>query len=781
MQNIELQQWKVTEAPLLPLRNLVVFPLMTVPLIIGRDRSVAAVEEAYSKDKKIFITAQKSEVIDEPTINQLYLDGVGCEILQIQQKMPDSSLRIIVEGLKRIHINKINEGENFAMAKVSLIPDTAEITPQIRAFMRVLVEKFDEYFKINRKLLPDALLGLSEVESPHDLCNIVAANINLSIPDKQEILGISEAEKRLERLIDMVSSELAIMELQSKIESEVRNKIGKTQKEFYLREQMRAIQKELGESGSEFSSEISIYKKKLNDRPNLPQYVTEAVNEQLEKLEKMPSMAAEAAVVRNYLDWIFSLPWEKKTNDCIDIKDAKRILDEDHYNLNEVKERILEYLAVRKLAPKAKSPILCLVGPPGVGKTSLGKSVARAMSRQFVRMSLGGIKDEAEIRGHRRTYVGALPGRIVQGMKLASSSNPVFLLDEIDKVGLDFRGDPTSALLEALDPEQNTAFSDHYLEIPYDLSDVLFITTANVTHTIPRALFDRMEYISIPGYTQYDKVHISKNFLIPKQLDSNGLTPKDLELTDDAVSKIIRSYTREAGLRTLERKIATIMRKVAKAKVEKGSKKKVVIKQDNVQEYLDIPIFKVDITLKKDEVGVATGMAVTENGGEVLFIESTVMDGSGKLILTGQLGDVMKESATAALSFARSHRDELGIIDTFNAEKTDVHIHFPEGAVPKDGPSAGVGIITSLVSAISGIPVRSDIAMTGEITLRGTVLPIGGVKEKVLAAHRYGIHTVILPKDNEADTTQIPPEIKAEMVFIFVENVFEVVKNALRQ
>ncbi len=773
-------KWELTEAPFVPLRNLVMFPGMTVPLIIGRERSVAAVEEAYANDRMIVVCTQKSEMVDEPGASDLYDVGVGCEILQLQQKMPDGNLRVIAEGIRRVKIKKFVDGEKFTKAIVEPFIETFEMTPEIKALMRVLTGKFDEYFRINKRLLPEMLLGLSEIEEPNQMADIVAANIGLSISEKQEILSIEPTRDRLSRLIDLVSSELEVLNIQNKIESEVRNKIDKTQKEFYLREQLKAIQKELGESSSEFSNDISEFRKKLEGRPNLPVYVVEAINEQLDKLEKMPSMAAEAAVVRNYLDWIFSLPWEVKTEDCIDIKQAKQILDEDHYDLDEVKERILEYLAVRKLSPKAKSPILCLVGPPGVGKTSLGKSIARAMGRKFVRVSLGGIKDEAEIRGHRRTYVGALPGRIVQGIKLAGSSNPVFLLDEIDKVGLDFRGDPTAALLEALDPEQNTAFSDHYLEIPYDLSGVLFVTTANVSHTIPRALFDRMELITIPGYTQYDKIHIAKKFLIPKQLKENGLTADDVELPDETIDGVIRLYTREAGLRTLERRIASIMRKVAKNKVETGKLEKTTILPENLSDYLDVPIFKSDVQLKKDEVGIATGLAVTENGGEVLFIECTLMEGSGKLILTGQLGDVMKESATAAMSFVRSHRKELGLPESYSADKTDIHIHFPEGAIPKDGPSAGIGIITSLVSAISGLPVRSDVAMTGEITLRGSVLPIGGVKEKVLAAHRYGIKTVILPKDNEADSKKIPADVLSEIKIVFVENVFDVIKIAIK-
>ncbi len=773
------KKWTRKEAPLLPLRNLVMFPGMTVPLIIGREKSINAVEKAYETDKFIVCTAQISEQIDDPTSNELYTVGVGCEIMQIQQKMPDGNLRIIIEGLQRVKITKFIDMDRMAVVSVTPLIDKTPVTPEIIALMRVLMEKFEEYIKINKRLVPEMLFGLDSIDEPHLLVDIVSTHLNISIEAKQQILATEPIKTRLEMVIEVLSKELEIITLQGKIENEVKTKIDKGQKEFYLREQLRAIQKELGESSSEFSSEIGNYKKKLEDRPNLPKHVVDAINDQLDKLEKMPPMAAEATVVRNYLDWMFDLPWEIKTEDSIDISQSKKILDEDHYDLEEVKERILEFLAVRKLAPKVKSPILCLVGPPGVGKTSLGKSVARAMGRKFVRISLGGIKDEAEIRGHRRTYVGALPGRIIQGMKTAGSSNPIFLLDEIDKVGVDFRGDPTSALLEALDPEQNTTFSDHYLEIPYDLSEVLFITTANVTHTIPRALFDRMEVIFIPGYTEFDKVFISKNFLIPKQLEANGLSKDDVQLTDEAISKIIKNYTREAGLRTLERKIATLMRKLARKKVESKKWKKVKIEEKDVESYLDIPIFKSEAHLKRDEIGVATGLAVTEMGGEVLFVETTTMEGSGKLILTGQLGDVMKESAQAAMSFVRSHASELGIPDDFKVDKYDIHIHVPEGATPKDGPSAGVALTTSLVSAIRRVPVRSDVAMTGEITLRGKVLPIGGVKEKVLAAHRYGVRKVLLPADNKPDVTKVPEQIRNEMNFVFVESIDEVLKEAL--
>ena len=773
------QKWHNKKAPLLPLRNLVVFPGMTVPLIIGREKSIKAIEKANDSDRRIVCLTQKKEDYDDPTPSQLYDVGVECRLVQIQQRLPDGNLRIIIEGIERVKATNIVDTDGMTMVDVELLKSTGDVTPHIKALMRVLSDKFEDYFRVHKRLLPEILLGLGNIHDPDQLTNIVASNISISIPEKQEILSHVSILERLESLIEKLSEELEILSIQQKIESDVKSKIDKSQKEFYLREQLRSIEKELGEAGGEFGSEIGEYKKKIEERQKLPDYVVEKINEQLEKLQKMPPMAAESGVIRNYLDWLFDLPWEKKTKDRLDVNKAQKILDEDHYDLEEVKERILEYLAVRKLSPDAKSPIICLVGPPGVGKTSLGKSVARAMGREFIRMSLGGIKDEAEIRGHRRTYVGSMPGRIIQGMKQAGSSNPVFLLDEIDKVGLDFRGDPTSALLEALDPEQNTTFSDHYLEIPYDLSDVMFITTANVIHTIPSALFDRMETIVIPGYTQFDKVEIAKQFLLPKQLKNNGLTTSDLTVPDDTIRRIIRRYTREAGLRSLERSISKLMRKVAKRKVSGEMTEAVTILPDMLSGYLDIPVFKSDIQRKNDEVGTVTGLAVTEEGGEVLCIESTIMDGTGKLILTGLLGDVMKESAQAALSYVRTHRKELGIPEKYKEEENDIHIHFPEGAIPKDGPSAGVGIVTSLVSTLTNIPVSSKVAMTGEITLRGKVLPIGGVKQKVLAAHRNGIFKVILPKENEPHSTKVPKKIRDVMEFIFVETIEEVLEGAL--
>ncbi|MEZ4813036.1 MAG: endopeptidase La [Caldisericia bacterium] len=773
------KKWHHEKAPLLPLRNLVVFPGMTVPLIIGREKSIKAIEKANDVDRRIVCLTQKKEHYDNPTQRELFDIGVGCELLQIQQKLPDGNLRVIVEGIERVKVTDFEDVEGLTMVDVEPLGSIGEVTPHIKALMRVLSEKFEEYFRVHKRLLPEILLGLSNIHDPDELTNVIAANISIPLIEKQEILAQTSILERLEFMIDKLSEELEILSIQQKIDSDVKSKIDKTQREFYLREQLRSIEKELGESDNEFGSEIGEFRKKIEKRKGLPDYVVEKVNEQIEKLQKMPPMAAESAVIRNYIDWIFDLPWEKKTKDRLDVNAAQKILNEDHYDLEEVKERILEYLAVRKLSPEAKSPIICLVGPPGVGKTSLGKSVARAMNRQFVRMSLGGIKDEAEIRGHRRTYVGSMPGRIIQGMKQAGSSNPVFLLDEIDKVGLDFRGDPTSALLEALDPEQNTTFSDHYLEIPYDLSDVLFITTANVTHTIPSALFDRMEMIVIPGYTQFDKVEISKKFLIPKQLKSNGLTKSDLAIPDATINMIIERYTREAGLRSLERHISKLMRKVAKKKVSGEVTEKLKVTTKSLPDYLDIPVFKSDAQRKTDEVGTVTGLAVTEDGGEVLCIESTLMEGTGKLILTGLLGDVMKESATAAMSYVRTHRKQLKIPEDYKEDDYDLHIHFPEGAIPKDGPSAGIGIVTSIVSTLTNIPVSSKVAMTGEITLRGRVLPIGGVKQKVLAAHRNGIRKVILPKDNEPHTTKVPEKIRNEMEFIFVETIKEVIKEAL--
>lgn len=772
--------WFRKRAPLLPLRNIVVFPGMTVPLIIGRDKSVKAIEQAFETDRKIVCLTQKKEHYDDPTPSQLYHIGTGCELLKIQQRLPDGNMRIIIEGVERLKAIGFEESDDLTIVDVERILSVGDINTNVKALMRVLSDKFEEYFRIHRRLLPEILLGLEDISDPDKLVNIVTANIGISIPDKQMVLAEQNINTRLDLLIKMLSEELEVLSIQKKIESDVKSKIDKTQREYYLREQLRSIQKELGESGDEQTGEIGEYKKKIEERDDLPDYVIDKCNEQLDKLQKMPPMAAEGAVIRNYLDWLLThLPWKKVTKDRLDVKQANVILNEDHYDLEEVKERILEYLAVRQLSPNAKSPILCLVGPPGVGKTSLGKSVARAMERKFVRMSLGGIKDEAEIRGHRRTYVGSMPGRIIQGMKQAGSSNPVFLLDEIDKVGLDFRGDPTSALLEALDPEQNTAFSDNYLEIPYDLSDVLFITTANVIHTIPSALYDRMETITIPGYTQFDKVEIAKQFLIPKQLVNNGLKPTDISIPEDTIKRIIRRYTRESGLRSLERKIAKLMRKFAKRKVVGEVEKGVEIKPDIVSDYLDVPIFKSDVQRKNDEIGTVTGLAVTEQGGEVLCIESTIMDGTGKLILTGQLGDVMKESARAALSFVKSHRTELGIPDGYKENEHDIHIHFPEGAIPKDGPSAGVGIVTSLVSVLTKKYVSSKVAMTGEVTLRGNVLPVGGIKQKVLAAYRNSIYKVILPRENKPHLTKVPDRVKNDMVFTFVDKIEEVLEGAL--
>ncbi len=772
--------WDKKSTPLLPLRNVVVFPGMTVPLIIGREKSVKAIEQAFETDRKILCLTQKKEHYDDPTPSQLYQVGTGCELLKIQQRLPDGNMRIIIEGIERLRAVGFNQSDDLTTVDVERILSVGDVNTKVRASMRVLSSKFEEYFRIHKRLLPEILLGLEDISDPDKLVNIVTANIGLSIKNKQRILSEQNIKTRLNILIRMLSEELEVLSIQKKIESDVKNKIDKTQREYYLREQLRSIQKELGESGDDQSGEIGEYRKKIEKRDDLPDYVIDKCNEQLDKLQKMPPMAAEGSVIRNYLDWlIVHLPWKNITEDRLDVKQASIILNEDHYDLDEVKERILEYLAVRQLSPKTKSPILCLVGPPGVGKTSLGKSVARAMGRKFVRMSLGGIKDEAEIRGHRRTYVGSMPGRIVQGMKQAGSSNPVFLLDEIDKVGVDFRGDPTSALLEALDPEQNTAFSDNYLEIPYDLSDVLFITTANVTHTIPSALFDRMESITIPGYTQFDKVEIAKQFLIPKQLENNGLKPSYISIPDETIERIIRRYTRESGLRSLERKIAKLMRKFAKRKVVGEIDKSVEIKPDNLSDYLDVPIFKSDVQRKKDEIGTVTGLAVTEQGGEVLCIESTIMDGTGKLILTGQLGDVMKESARAALSFVKSHRNELGISNDYKESEHDIHIHFPEGAIPKDGPSAGVGIVTSLVSVLAKRYVSSKVAMTGEVTLRGNVLPVGGIKQKVLAAYRNNISRVILPTENKPHLAKVPDRVKKDMEFVFVDKIKEVLEGAL--
>lgn len=764
--------------PILPLRNVVVFPHTVLPIFVGRRKSLASFEEAMKKDKLLVLVTQKIEEEEDPEPDGLYNIGVLAQILQ-NVKLPDGTERVIVEAIKRVKIENYTKVEPYFEAEVTEIDEKVEITPKIEALTRVTLDLYADYVRLSKKIPIDSLTAVQDIGDPLRFLDIVASNILIPIQDKQKILETINIEERFEILIKLLSKEVELLKITNEIEEKVKSQVDKTQREYFLREQLKAIKRELGES-EEFSEEIEEYRNKLKGR-KLPEYVLEKFNEELKRLSKMPPMAMEAAVIRTYLDWILDLPWDKSTKDEIEIIKAQKILDEDHYGLEDVKERILEYLAVRRLTKKPKSPILCFIGPPGVGKTSLGRSIARALGRKFVHVSLGGIRDEAEIRGHRRTYVGALPGRIIQGIKEAGTKNPVFLLDEIDKVGVDFRGDPSAALLEALDPDQNSHFSDHYIEIPFDLSDVLFITTGNVTHTIPPPLLDRMEIIYLPGYTEDEKLHIAKKYLFPKQLNFNGLTDNDVKITDEAYLKIIREYTRESGLRELERQISKILRKVAKEKLEKGENfKKITVSAKNLFKYLEYPLYRFGIKEERDEIGVATGLSWTPFGGDITKIEVVKMKGDGKLILTGQLGDVMKESAQAAFSYIRSHAELLGIEDKDFHKKYDFHVHVPEGAVPKDGPSAGIAMLTAMISTIKEVPVKKEVAMTGEITLTGKVLPIGGLKIKVLAAHRAGIKEVIIPKENENDLKKIPKGIKNSLKFHLIERVEEGIKISLR-
>jgi len=764
--------------PVLPLRNVVVFPNTVLPIFVGRRTSLLSLEESLKKDKLIVLITQKREEDEEPNVENLFEIGTLAQILQ-SVKLPDGSERVIVEAIKRIKIISYTKKEPFLEAEVEEIDEKFEKSPKLEALTRVTLDLYSEYVKLSKKIPIDTLTSIQDIDNPSRFADIVASNIIVPLNDKQKLLEILDVKERIEYLIKILSKEVELLKISSEIEEQVKSQVDKTQREYFLREQLKAIKKELGEL-EEYGEEVEEYREKIKKR-NLPQYVLDKFDEELKKLSKMPPMAMEASVIRTYLDWILDLPWDIETKDEIDIKKAKKILDEDHYGLTDIKERIIEYLAVRRLTRKPKSPILCFIGPPGVGKTSLGKSIARALGRKFVHISLGGIRDEAEIRGHRRTYVGALPGRIIQGIKEANTKNPVFLLDEIDKVGVDFRGDPSAALLEALDPDQNSHFSDHFIEIPFDLSDVLFITTGNVTHTIPPALLDRMEIIYLPGYTEDEKLEIAKKYLFKKQLEYNGLTEKDVFITDEAYLKIIREYTRESGLRELERQIAKILRKTAKEKLEKGSKfKKVNVNLKNIIHYLEYPLYRFGIKEERDEVGVSTALSWTPFGGDITKIEVVKMKGGGKLILTGQLGDIMKESAQAAFSYIRAKMDHLKIKDKEFYKKYDFHVHVPEGAVPKDGPSAGIAIVAAMVSSITEIPIRKEVAMTGEITLSGKVLPIGGLKIKVLAAHRAGISEIVIPRENENDLYKIPESIKKSLKFQLIERVEEGIKYSLR-
>lgn len=761
--------------PLLALRGMLVFPYMTVPLDVGREKSVSALEDAMMNNRLIVLAAQKETREPDPSPDGIHSVGTVAEVKQLA-KISEGTIRILVEGIVRVQILDYVQNDPHFRVKISSVVDPKTVDREIEALMRTALRHFEEYVKLNRKIPPEILVSVSSIEEPGRLADDIASHLPLKVDQKQAVLECLSPKERLEKVCMLLMKEIEILELERKIHSRVRKQMERTQREYYLREQLKAIQKELGDRDDR-AQEIAELREKVESL-GMPEEALEKAQKEIDRLERMPPMVAEAVVVRNYLDWLISYPWSVKTEDGLDIKQAERILNEDHYGLEKVKERILEYLSVRQLTKKIRGPILCFVGPPGVGKTSLGKSIARALGRKFVRFSLGGVRDEAEIRGHRRTYVGAMPGRIIQAMKQAGTSNPVILLDEIDKLASDFRGDPASALLEVLDPEQNCNFSDHYMEVTVDLSDVMFITTANVLYDIPHALRDRMEIIRIPGYTEDEKVQIALRHLLPNQLRENGLTNKDVFIGEKSIREIIRSYTRESGVRELERKIATVLRKAAK-EIVSGASRPIRVLPKNIHRFLGIPLYRFGVMESEDRVGVATGLAWTEVGGEILSIEVSVMQGKGQLNLTGKLGDVMKESAQAGFSYVRSRAESLGVDPDFH-EKYDVHIHVPEGAIPKDGPSAGIAMATALVSALTDKPVRRDVAMTGEITLRGRVLPIGGLKEKVLAAHRSGIRTVILPAENARDIDEIPDNIKQEMTFVTVDHMDEVLVVALR-
>ncbi len=760
--------------PVIPLRDLVVFPHSIVPLFVGRERSVRASEEALKRDKRLFLVTQRDPDIDYPDRGDLYTVGVVVSILQ-SVKLPDGTIKMLVEGLYRATVDELFPDEDYIKAWVRPVYSDVDFKREEAEALRRLVEDaFEEYVSLSQKVPQEVVGTVKEIEDIDRFADTVAFNISLKTPEKQAILSTVDVIPRLKRIYGVLISEIEILEVERRIKEEVKKQIERNQKEYYLNEQLKAIQKELGRGEFDEIEEL----REAIKRAGMPPDVRKKAEAELRKFEMMPPTSAEATVVRNYLDWLVNLPWSKKSKDRLDLERAKAILDEDHYGLKEVKERILEYLAVRKRTKRNKGSILCFVGPPGVGKTSLGKSIARAMGRKFVRVSLGGVRDEAEIRGHRRTYVGALPGRIIQMMRRAGTKNPVMMLDEIDKLGSDFRGDPSSALLEVLDPEQNSHFSDHYLGVDFDLSEVFFIATANVLHTIPKPLLDRMEVIRIPGYTEVEKLHIARDYLLPKQMKAHGLSDEELKVPDEVLTRIIREYTREAGVRNLEREIAKLCRRVVKRIAIGELKPPVVVDDALLEDILGVPKYKHQGALKKPEVGVVQGLAWTENGGELLLTEVAVVEGKGELILTGQLGEVMQESAKAALTYVRSRRESLGLSKDFH-KRFDIHVHVPEGAIPKDGPSAGITIATAIASALSGLPVRCDVAMTGELTLRGKVLPIGGLKEKLLAAKRSGVLKVIIPKDNEKDLREVEEEIKRGLEIITVEDMDEVLKIAL--
>jgi len=773
IQNMDIPE----QLPLLPVRDIVVFPYMVLPLFVGRDMSIKAIEAALAGNRMIFLATQKALDVENPTPEDIHSVGTIVIIMRML-KLPDERIKILVQGISKARIQEYIQNDPYYSVRIAKILDSkpAGAPLESEAVMRTVKEQLERIVGLGKVLMPDVMVVIENLDDPGRLADMVVSNLGVKVEVSQAVLEIEDPIARLKRVSEILSKEVDVLSMQQKIQAQAKGEMDKTQREYFLREQLKAIQKELGEL-DERGEEVAEFKKRIKDA-KMPEKVLKECEKQLKRLEKMHPDTAESATVRTYLEWMVDLPWSKKSKDNLDIKAAAKVLNEDHYDLEKVKERILEYLAVRKLKEKMKGPILCFVGPPGVGKTSLGKSIARALGREFVRVSLGGVRDEAEIRGHRRTYVGALPGRIIQGLKQAGTSNPVFMMDEVDKVGQDFRGDPSAALLEVLDPEQNHAFSDHYLGVPFDLSEVMFITTANLMDPILSALRDRMEIIEIPGYTEEEKLGIAQRYLIPRQLKEHGITEKYIRITESGLHTIVSHYTREAGVRSLDREIANVMRKVAK-KVAEGMTTCYSITPANVNKFLGVPKYLPEAEQEKDEIGVSTGLAWTESGGDVLYIEATVMKGKGQLTLTGHLGEVMKESAQAALSYVRS-RERLLAINPDVFSKIDIHIHVPAGAIPKDGPSAGITIATAIASILSGIPVRRDVAMTGEVTLRGRVLPIGGLKEKILAAKRAKIGTVILPQRNEKDIEEIPKHLLRGVKLIFATTMDDVLKAGLR-
>jgi len=769
------EKTELKRVPMMPVRDMVIFPLMMTPFIVGREASVRALEEALAGDKKIFLATQHDASMDDPKPEEIYTVGTLANIVQ-SVKQSDGNIKVLVEGIERGKLVQVSSEEGFFRATVRLVPVKVEPAPQNEQAVSKVTTLFEQYVKLSQSLNYDTMIAAARVDDPAKLSDTIAANVQIPVEDKQQLLETFDPLVRLNKIAEILEVEIEKLNMERNINNRVKRQMERAQKEYYLNEKIKAIQKELGRGEK---SELDELKKKI-DAAGMPKDVHEKAIQELKRLELMPPMSAESTVSRNYLDWLLAVPWKKKSKEIRDITMAERILEEDHYGLEKIKERILEYLAVRQLVKNPRGSILCFVGPPGVGKTSLAMSIGRATGRRFVRVSLGGVRDEAEIRGHRRTYIGALPGQIIQLMKKAGTVNPVFVLDEVDKMSMDFRGDPSAALMEVLDPELNYAFTDHYLDVEYNLSKVMFICTANVLHTIPQPLQDRMEVLRLPGYTEIEKMQIARRFLVDKQLKATGLSKENLAFTDEAITHIIRHYTHEAGVRNLEREIANICRKLARKVVKEGKQIKVEMTPANIADYLGVIKYREIWAEKKNEVGLSIGLAWTEVGGQVLGTEATLMEGKGRLTLTGKLGDVMQESAQAAMSYVRSRSGQFGLPKDFYRH-LDIHVHVPEGAIPKDGPSAGITIATAIVSALTRIPVRCDVAMTGEITLRGKVLPIGGVKEKTLAAHRMGMRTVILPKDNEKDLADIPPEVQASVAIKFVEIMDEVLQFALER